>query len=147
VSLGFAALDSLLGVAPLFLIPGAPAWAGLWDGSRREDGTVVRSCAIVTLPGNALMRDIHNTGAHPYRMPAILRAEDHATWMLGSARDAKRVLCQYPEDRMRAFAVSTRVNSPKNNDAHLTVPVPSAPQPNPCEPPSGVERSMQLKLT
>lgn len=60
-------------------------FAGLWDGSRREDGTVVRSCTIVTMPGNLLMREIHNTGSNPYRMPAILRPDDHETWLSGGS--------------------------------------------------------------
>jgi putative SOS response-associated peptidase YedK len=98
-------------------------FAGLWDGSRREDGTVVRSCTIVTMPGNALMRDIHNTGSNPYRMPAILRADDHEAWLAGTPVEAKRVLQLYPDDRMHAYRVSTRVNSTKNDDAQLAEPV------------------------
>jgi putative SOS response-associated peptidase YedK len=97
-------------------------FAGLWDGSRREEGTVVRSCAIVTMPANALMREIHNTGSNPYRMPAILRADDCEAWLSGSADEARRVLLQYPDDRMHAYRVSTRVNSPKNDDAELIAP-------------------------
>lgn len=98
-------------------------FAGVWDGSRREDGTVIRSCAIVTIPGNALMRDIHNTGANPYRMPAILREEHLTLWLSGTASEAKSVLLQYPDDLMHAYRVSTRVNTPKNNDAELIQPL------------------------
>jgi putative SOS response-associated peptidase YedK len=101
-------------------------FAGLWDGSRAEDGTVIRSCAIVTMPGNALMRDIHNTGSNPYRMPAILRVDDHEAWLAGKPEEAKRALIQYPDDRMDAYRVSTRVNSPKNDDEQLMEPVESA---------------------
>ena len=100
-------------------------FAGLWDGSRREDGTVVRSCAIVTMPANTLMRDIHNTGRNPFRMPAILRAEHHVAWLSGTANEAKSVLLQYPDNRMHAYRVSTRVNTPKNNDARLIEPLES----------------------
>jgi putative SOS response-associated peptidase YedK len=71
------------------------------------------------MPGNALLREIHNTGANPYRMPAILRKEDCEAWLKGSADDARAVLTQYPADLMVAYAVSTRVNSPKNNDPTL----------------------------
>ena len=99
-------------------------FAGLWEGSRREDGTIVRSCALVTLPANALMRDIHNTGSNPYRMPAILHAEDHETWLSGAAHEARAALRQYPDDRMHAYRVSTRVNSPKNDDPQLVAPEP-----------------------
>lgn len=44
----------------------------------------------------------------------------------GTAADAKRVLQQYPDDRMHAYRVSTRVNSTKNDDAQLAEPVESA---------------------
>jgi putative SOS response-associated peptidase YedK len=98
-------------------------FAGIWDASRREDGTVVRSCAIVTMPGNELMREIHNTGQNPYRMPAILRAADQVAWLSGTSAEAKQLLVQYPGDRMHAYRVSTRVNTPKNNDAQLLEPV------------------------
>jgi putative SOS response-associated peptidase YedK len=85
----------------------------------------VRSCKIITMPANALMRDIHNTGSNPYRMPAILRADDHEAWLAGTAAEAKRVLQQYPDNRMHAYRVSTRVNSTKNDDAELAEPVES----------------------
>jgi putative SOS response-associated peptidase YedK len=47
------------------------------------DGTAIESCALITLPGNELMRHIHNTGAHPFRMPALLAKEDRETWLTG----------------------------------------------------------------
>jgi putative SOS response-associated peptidase YedK len=97
-------------------------FAGLWDGSRREEGTVLRSCAIVTMPANALMREVHNTGSNPYRMPAILRADDYEAWLSGPADEARGLLLEYPDDRMHAYRVSTRVNSPKNDDAELIAP-------------------------
>jgi putative SOS response-associated peptidase YedK len=101
-------------------------FVGLWDASRRDDGTIVRSCAIVTMPANTLMREIHNTGRNPFRMPAILRGEDHAVWLSGTTADAKSVLLQYPDDRMHGYQVSTRVNTPKNNDPQLIEPVQSS---------------------
>ena len=97
-------------------------FAALWDRSVRPDGTAVESCAIITMPGNALMHDIHNTGANPHRMPAILRKEHREAWLSGSAEQAHAVLEPYPADLMVAYAVSTRVNSPKNNDPSLIEP-------------------------
>jgi putative SOS response-associated peptidase YedK len=70
------------------------------------------------------MRDVHNTGNHPHRMPAILRPEDHDAWLGGSAADARAALQPYPADLMVAYPVSTRVNSPKNNDSALLAPIP-----------------------
>jgi hypothetical protein len=38
-----------------------------------RDGTAIESVVHITMPGNKLLREIHNTGGDPYRMPAILR--------------------------------------------------------------------------
>ncbi len=99
------------------------AFASLWDRSVGED-TVIESCAIITLPANELMHDIHNTGGRPHRMPAILRREDLEIWLSGSAEEARAVLKPYPADLMVAYEVSTRVNSSKNNGPELIVPTP-----------------------
>ena len=39
---------------------------------------------------------------------AILRADDHEAWLAGTATEAKKVLQQYPDDRMHAYRVSAR---------------------------------------
>ena len=48
------------------------------------DGTVVRSCTIITCPANELVAPIHD------RMPVILAPEDHARWLDPAATDARR---------------------------------------------------------
>jgi putative SOS response-associated peptidase YedK len=98
-------------------------FAGLWDRSFKADGTAVESVAHITMPGNDLMRKIHNAGSNPHRMPAILRKEDHEAWLHGTVEEAKAVLQPYEPDHMFAFEVSTRVNSPKNNGPELIEPV------------------------
>ena len=98
-------------------------FAGLWDRSVKVDGTAVESVAHITMPGNDLMRKIHNTGSNPHRMPAILRKEDHEAWLHGTFDEARAVLQQYPPDHMFAYEVSTRVNSPKNNGPELIQPI------------------------
>jgi len=90
--------------------------AGLWDRSVSADGTETLSCALITLPANALMSEIHNSKK---RMPAILAVEDRDAWLSGSTEEAGAVLRQYPSDTMLAHPVSTRVNAVKNNDAAL----------------------------
>jgi putative SOS response-associated peptidase YedK len=95
------------------------AFAGLWDRSVKEDGTAVESCVHITMPANPLMREIHNTGNNPHRMPAILRKEDRDKWLTGSSDEARSVLVQYDAGLMVAHEVSTLVNTPKNNDAKL----------------------------
>ena len=98
-------------------------FAALWDRSIAVDGTAIESCAHITMTANTLMRDVHNTGNNPHRMPAILRAEDHEAWLGGSTEEARAALAPYPSDLMVAYPVSTRVNSPKNNDNSLLTPV------------------------
>jgi putative SOS response-associated peptidase YedK len=95
-------------------------FAGLWDRSKREDGTGVESCTIVTMPASKLMSEIHNA---KQRMPAILAREDRDAWLKGAAHDAYGALKQYPDSHLVATPVSTRVNAPKHNDAKLIEPL------------------------
>ncbi|MEP6886126.1 MAG: SOS response-associated peptidase [Gammaproteobacteria bacterium] len=98
------------------------AFAGLWDKSVKADGTVVESCVHITMPGNELMREIHNGGSNPYRMPAILRKDDQEPWLNGTADEARSVLQPYDGSLMAAYEVSAMVNSPKNNKPALLEP-------------------------
>jgi len=91
------------------------AFAALWDRSVRGDGTAVESCVIITMPANELMRYVHNAGANPHRMPALLRREDHDIWLNGTADQARGVVKPYDAALMEAYEVSARVNSPRNN--------------------------------
>jgi len=108
-------------------------FAGLWDRSAAADGTVIDSCALVTLPANELLRGIHNTGSHPGRMPAILAPADFSLWLEGSAPQAQAALHAFPARRMAAYRVSTRVNNPRNDGPELIEPArdeePVAPPP------------------
>lgn len=56
-------------------------------------------------------------------MPAILHREDFDVWLHGSMDAARAVLKQYEPDRMYAYEVSTRVNSPKNNGPESVEPI------------------------
>ena len=92
--------------------------AGLWDRSRREDGIVLESCTIITMPANPLMAQIHNAPGKQ-RMPAILPATALDAWLGGTPAEALAALAPYPADLMVAWPVSVRVNSPRNNDPSL----------------------------
>lgn len=92
------------------------AFAGLWDRSVKADFTVVESFTIITLPQNDFMAKIHSA---QQRMPAILRMEDVAAWLSGTAEQARAALKQFPGEELRAHKVSARVNSPKNDDEKL----------------------------
>jgi putative SOS response-associated peptidase YedK len=54
-------------------------------------------------------------------MPVILPEEYHEAWLSGEA--GKEILVPYPADRMKAWPISSRVNSPENDDAEIVVPV------------------------
>jgi putative SOS response-associated peptidase YedK len=82
----------------------------------------VESCTIVTMPANKLMTEIHNV---KHRMPAILTKEDRDVWLTGAPDDAFATIRQYPDTHMVATPVSTRVNTPKNNDAKLIEALPA----------------------
>jgi putative SOS response-associated peptidase YedK len=99
------------------------AFAALWERSVKSDGSLVESCAHITLPANALMADIHNGGANPQRMPAILRSEDREVWLHGTVAEARGVLRPYDSELMVAYEVSTQVNSVRNNFPALLEPL------------------------
>jgi putative SOS response-associated peptidase YedK len=94
-------------------------FAGLWDSSVGADSVAVESCTIVTMPANELMAEIHNV---KHRMPAILAKKDREVWLAGTSEEAFKVIKQYADTHMVATPVSTRVNTPKNNDALLIEP-------------------------
>jgi putative SOS response-associated peptidase YedK len=91
-------------------------FAGLWDSSTSADGETTLSFTIITLPASPFMAEIHNTRM---REPAILHQEDHEAWLAGSADQAQAALRSYEGELMSAHAVSTRVNSPRNNGPEL----------------------------
>jgi putative SOS response-associated peptidase YedK len=103
------------------------AFAGLWERWRGEDNKVIETCTILTTKPNALVVDIHD------RMPVILRSEDYDLWLDPGVTVPSRVTgCLQPFDArlMRKYPVSTRVNSPENDDPACAeeTPLPDAPQ-------------------
>jgi putative SOS response-associated peptidase YedK len=56
------------------------------------------------------MRDTHNTGANPYRMPAILTHDDENAWLPGDAREARAALRPYPSEPMIALGVMRAID-------------------------------------
>jgi putative SOS response-associated peptidase YedK len=92
------------------------ALAGLWDRWRGEDGDVLESCSIVVTGANALMQPIHD------RMPVILSPAQFEAWLDPQNQDVDRLralLLPYPGDDLETYAVSTRVNNPRNEGAAL----------------------------
>ena len=99
--------------APLFAI------AGITERWQGPEG-VVETCAIITTGPNGVMSNIHD------RMPVILSAEDHDAWLdprNQSVAALKQLIKPCADSTMSAYAVSTRVNVPKNDDAGLIEPL------------------------
>lgn len=93
--------------------------AGLYEYWPGKDGPI-ESYTIITTPANAMMTRIHD------RMPVILADQDHAAWLDPKNERTEALLSllrPYPPEEMRAYPVSTRVNSPKNDDPELLNPV------------------------
>ncbi|GGA29263.1 SOS response-associated peptidase [Psychrobacillus lasiicapitis] len=92
------------------------AVAGLWESWKSPEGKTIHSCTILTTEANSLVSDIHD------RMPVILRPEDEKVWLnteLQEKETLKRLLVPYDASVMEAYAVSSEVNSPKNNHEGL----------------------------
>ena len=101
------------------------AFAGLWETWRGLDGLAIPSCTIITTRPNALVEPIHN------RMPVILPPAAYEQWLdpaEGSPAQLQPLLRPYPAEEMTAYAVSTLVNSPRNDTPACIVPAGQLPQ-------------------
>jgi putative SOS response-associated peptidase YedK len=84
-----------------------------------EGEDVIESCALLTVPANALLAQIHGGS----QMPAILRREDYHDWLAAPGRKAQPLLQPYPPERMVSHPVGPRVNYLEYDDPLLTRPV------------------------
>jgi putative SOS response-associated peptidase YedK len=95
------------------------AFAGLWSRVHDAEGKLRNTFCIITTQANSLVEKIHD------RMPVILAQEDEEDWLnpqLG-LDEAKAMLSPYPAERMAAYEVSSKVNSPAYHEADLVRPV------------------------
>ena len=102
------------------------AFAGLWEiwrdpavADADAPDAWVRSCTIITTRANGVLAPIHD------RMPVVLDEESWDEWLDPANHDLDALdalgalLVPAPDDWVEAYPVSTRVNSPRNNDADL----------------------------
>jgi putative SOS response-associated peptidase YedK len=82
------------------------AFAGLWDSSTPPGGEPILSVTVITLPASPMMAEIHNT---KQREPAILRREDHETWLSGTPEEAFACLQPYADALRSAWPVERDV--------------------------------------
>lgn len=88
------------------------SFAGLWDEwVDKSSGEVLHTYTIITTEANELVKPIHD------RMPVILSPEVEELWLDEHEKqdDLLSLLKPYKADEMKAYAVSTLVNSPLNN--------------------------------
>ncbi len=93
------------------------SFAGLWE--RWDHGPEpLETFTIITTTPNELLAPIHD------RMPVILDPADFDAWLTpGPSPIAQAILRPYPAERLRAFPISTRVNSTKNDDPAIIEPI------------------------
>jgi putative SOS response-associated peptidase YedK len=92
------------------------AFGGLWEGWRSPEGEVLRTFTIVTTAANREMTELH------HRMPLVLEQTDWPPWLGEAEGDPRSLLRPAPDGTLTAWPVSTRVNSPRSNDASLIEP-------------------------
>jgi putative SOS response-associated peptidase YedK len=87
--------------------------AGIWENWLNPNKNEwERTFAIITVPSNDLVGEIHN------RMPAILEPKSYDRW-LGPQPDPHDLLISYSPEPMTMWPISTRVNKPENDDPSL----------------------------
>ncbi len=93
------------------------AVAGLWSSWRADDRSPwLHTCCVLTTDANDLIAPVHD------RMPVVLEPSDWSAWLDPSRSDrAELTALMIPAavDTIDLRAVSTRVNSVRNNDASL----------------------------
>ena len=94
------------------------AFAGLWERWRPKGGEALETFTILTTDANEVLEPIHN------RMPVILEPKDYERWMEPAAAERLPLdlLRPFPEERMIAWPVSSRVGNVRNNDPELLAP-------------------------
>ena len=100
---------------------GSPfGFAGLFSDWTSPEGTVIRTCTIVTTEPNDLLASIHN------RMPVILGRSERSRWLDPGERNPERLLPllrAYPSRDLEAWEVSRAVNAPANDGPENIMPV------------------------
>jgi putative SOS response-associated peptidase YedK len=84
------------------------------------NGKQTCTCTIITTEANEAVKPIHD------RMPVILPKDKEGIWInptLDDKEELLAVLKPYTSEEMEAYEVSTKVNSPQNNDPSNIQPI------------------------
>jgi putative SOS response-associated peptidase YedK len=93
------------------------ALAGLWERWRPPEGPPLRTGLVITCPSAGRLAQIHD------RMPVILPPDAVARWLDPACRDPASLLVPCPDAWLEIHPVSSRVNSPRNDDPALLDPI------------------------
>jgi len=99
--------------------------AGLWESWLPPGGgPPLETCTILTCAANDALRPIHE------RMPVILVPDSFSNWLDETAGAAAltSLMAPLPDDRVRAYSVSARVNSVRNDGSDLVEPIYPPPE-------------------
>jgi putative SOS response-associated peptidase YedK len=95
------------------------ALAGLWEHWMGADGSEIETAALMTIAPNAELAAIHD------RMPVIIAAEDHETWLTGETDEAAKLIRPAPggtftfEPTLIGRAPAQRQSGPKPGQLSL----------------------------
>ena len=92
------------------------ALAGLWEGWRSPEGTVIRSFTIVTTSANDALRPLHE------RMPVVFEPADWPVW-LGEAEGDLAGLLHPSAAAFRTWRIGPAVNNVRNDAPGVLEPV------------------------
>lgn len=88
--------------------------AGLWDKwNDKRLGETIQSCAMIITEPNKFVAEVHD------RMPVLLTQDQFRPWLSGEM--GKEDLLPAPEDMLRKWPVSKRVNSSRTSDEDATL--------------------------
>lgn len=95
-------------------------FAGLYENWKSPEGDLIKSCTIITVEANRIVRDVHG------RMPAILEKDNEKKWIDTEEKTKEKLLSlltPYEPSLMESFEVSRLVNTPTNNFKEILYPV------------------------
>lgn len=95
------------------------AFAGIWEGWRSADGTILRTFAILTTAANTQLAVLHN------RMPVMLGKTDWAGWLGETEAVSVTLLRPSASGVLRMWPVDKRVGNVRNDGPELLIDVAS----------------------
>lgn len=96
------------------------AFAGLWERWNDPEGKPIETCTILTTEANKALAQLHD------RMPVILEPKDHARWLDPNLKDAealKPLLKPLPDNALKFFRVTPKMNNPRFQDPECIEPI------------------------